>query len=132
MNNLTTLLKTKGQRITPARLTILEAFSKTREPLDADTVYKKLKRKINEATVYRTLTSFEKTGILKRVDLRKDSTYFEIADEHHHHIVCVGCNEIEDFENEVLEKQLEKIKSSKFRKIMEHSVELFGLCSKCA
>jgi len=129
------ILKEKGYKATPARLAILEVLSKNKLPMDAESIFKKLKnKKINEATVYRTLSSLEEGEILKRVDLRKNSAYFELNTEHHHHIVCTNCNELEDFENKEIEKVLEHIvlKSSKFKNIKEHSLELFGLCRACA
>ncbi len=138
------LLKEKGYKVTPARLAILEIFSKSKVPLSAEMAYKKLgkSKNINEVTVYRTLGAFEGSGILKRIDLRKDSVYFELADDHHHHIVCTNCNVVEDFENREIEKAIEKMWrrivdksprfSSKFKLIKEHSLELFGLCRKCA
>ncbi len=144
------VLKNAGYKVTPARLGILEIFSKTKSPLDAENVYKQLKKgrvsmdgtrhdfakskNINEVTVYRTLTSFTESGILKRIDLRKNSVHFELAKEHHHHIVCTKCDTVEDIENKELEKVLGKIvnKLSKFKRIKEHSLEFFGLCVKCA
>ena len=89
---------------------------------------------INEATVYRTLSSFEEKGIIKRVDLRKDSLYYELSSaHHHHHIVCTGCGTIEDFESCQIEKVSDKVlsQSSKFSIIKEHSLELFGVCNTC-
>ena len=129
------ILKENGYKITPARLAILEVFAKIKKPLNAEQVYKKLVSKnFDQATIYRTLTAFEKSGILKRIDLHKDSAHFELAQEHHHHIVCTNCNKVEDFENKEIEKVLRRIvgKSSKFKSIKEHSLELFGLCRMCA
>jgi len=135
------LLKEKGCKITPARLAILEIFSKTNLPLNAGGVCRKLSKvkgkRINEVTVYRTLFSFAEKGILQRVDLRKDSVYFELIRKHHHHIVCTSCETVEDFDNNEIEKVIEKAwgrivgKSSKFKNIKEHSLELFGVCVKC-
>ncbi len=135
------ILKTKGCKITTARLAILKIFSKSKNPLNAESVYKKLKRtqkNINEVTVYRTLSSFTDNGILKRIDLRKNSTYFELVSEHHHHIICMNCDAVEDFKNLEIEKALERIVGKlsqfthKFKSIQEHSLELFGLCRVCA
>lgn len=133
------LLKSSGYKATSARLAILDVFSKSRKPINAESVYKKLtSKKLDQATVYRTIISFEKSGILRRVDLRKDSVHYELADKHHHHIVCTSCDDLEDFENKEIEKAIEKIwerivgKSSKFKNINKHSLELFGLCVKCA
>ncbi|MEQ1500524.1 MAG: Fur family transcriptional regulator [Parcubacteria group bacterium] len=132
------ILKEKGYKATPARLAILDIFSKNKMPLNAEVIYKtilKIKklRKINEATIYRTLLSLEESGILKKINLRKDSSYFELNNDHHHHIVCTKCDEIEDFENQELEKIIGRVvgKSSKFKNIKEHSLELFGVCRMC-
>ncbi len=128
------LLKDNKYIITPTRLAVIETFCKNNRPIGAEFICKKLNGKINEATVYRTLSSFEKSGILRKVDLRKDSTYFELNNDHHHHIVCTKCGEIEDFkENIEIEKLLKKVvvDSKKFKSIEEHSLELFGLCRVC-
>jgi len=128
------ILKEKGLKCTPIRLSVIEIFLKNDKPISADFIFKKLKGGVDEVTVYRTLSSFEKCGIVKRVDLRKNSTYFELNNDHHHHIVCVNCGYIEDFiENIEIEKQLKNIvgKSIKFKNITEHSLELFGFCKAC-
>jgi len=128
------LLKEKGYKITPTRMAVLEIFLKNHKPICALYIYQKLNGKINEATVYRMLSAFEKSDILKKIDLKKDCAYFELNNDHHHHIVCTKCGEIEDFkENKDIEKILEKIveKSSKFKNIKERSLELFGFCKSC-
>ena len=134
MINYQILLKNLGFKITPTRLAILDVFDKNDKPIDANFIYKKLKEDINEVTIYRTLTSFEKSGILRKVDLRKDSIYFELNNDHHHHLICTKCGLIEDFrENKDIEKLLNQIveKSTKFKNIKEHSLELFGFCKMC-
>lgn len=132
---LETLLKNNGYKCTNARLSILKIFSENKKPLDAENITKNITEKnINEATIYRTLSAFEKSGILKRVYLRKESLYFELNNDHHHHIICTKCNLIEIFKDCEINKTLERIveKSSEFKNIKEHSFELFGLCKKCS
>jgi len=128
------ILREKGFKCTPTRLSIIEIFLNNSKPISADFIFNKLKKKIDEATVYRSLSSFEKSGILRRVDLRKEAIHFELNNDHHHHLVCVKCGIIEDFkENNEIEKILGRIveKSSRFKIINEHSLELFGVCSRC-
>jgi Fe2+ or Zn2+ uptake regulation protein len=128
------ILKNSNIRVTSSRVMILENFYKTKRPIRAEDVYLNLKNKLDEATVYRTLSSFEKNKIIRRVNLKKDSAYFELNNDHHHHIVCESCGKIEDFrENVEIEKILKKIVegSSNFKNINEHSLELFGLCNFC-
>lgn len=128
------ILKENDFKCTPSRLKIIDIFLKNDKPISAEYIYSKLKNDIDEATVYRTLSSFEKRGILRRVDLRKNSIHFELNDHHHHHIVCTNCGGVEDFEeNKEIEKLLVKVvqSSNKFKSITEHSLELFGLCKGC-
>jgi len=124
-----------GLKSTGPRMTILEALLNIKHPETVGEIFKRLKKnKIDLVTLYRTLASFEKNKLVKRVDLHKDAIYYELNLEHHHHIVCTSCNKMEDFENTEIEKVLKQIalKSTKFRNIKEHSLELFGLCKECA
>jgi Fur family ferric uptake transcriptional regulator len=128
------ILNEVGLKNTSPRVTILKTLSEIKKPETVQEIHKTLKKhKIDLVTLYRTLASFEKYKLVKRVDLHKDAVYYELNLEHHHHIVCTSCNKIEDFENTEIEKVLKQIasKSAKFKNIKEHSLELFGLCNTC-
>ena len=134
IEDLSNILKKSGFKVTPIRLAILKVFCHDCEPVNAEFIFKKLKKeKVNIVTIYRTLGSFELAGILKRVDLQKDSAYYEMAGHHHHHIVCTGCGLVEGFEDCNLDSLSKKVlhSSHKFNLITKHSLELFGLCKKC-
>lgn len=117
---------------TNPRLAVLEALSEIKHPETAQEIHKRLK-KVDLVTLYRTLTSFEEKQLVKRIDLHKEAIYYELNTDHHHHIVCIKCNEIEDFENSQIEKALVKIvkNSFKFKNVEKHSLELFGVCNTC-
>jgi Fur family ferric uptake transcriptional regulator len=128
------ILREAGLKSTSPRLAVLKILSEIKKPITAQELFKKLKKSdMDLVTLYRTLASFEEKGLLRRVDLQKDVIYYELNDEHHHHIVCTNCNKIEDFENREVERVLEKIakKSVNFGNIKNHSLELFGLCREC-
>ena len=131
--NFKNLLQNAKLKNTAPRLAVLKAFAENKYPATAQEIYKKIKN-VDLVTLYRTIASFEKTDLLKRVDLRQDAVYYELNTEHHHHLVCTNCNKIENFENEKVEKIIGEIfrKSDKFKNINEHSFELFGLCKVCA
>lgn len=132
------ILKEKGFKVTQTRLDILGIFSNDCKPINAEYIYKILKNKgINLVTIYRTLLSFEKTSILKRVDLHKESVYYElVGDHHHHHIICLQCKKISNFDgcnkdaNSLISKALKQNKD--FDSISHHSFDLFGICKKCS
>jgi len=130
------LLSKKKLKITKNRLAILSIFQKGCQLINAQFIYKSLKnKKIDLTTIYRSLLIFEKVGILKRVDLQQDSVFYELIDDHHHHIICLkckkvsnfnGCNQDADF---LIKKALKQNKN--FSSIFYHSFDLFGLCKKC-
>lgn len=128
------ILRESGLKATTPRVAILKVFAKNHLPINAEHIYQKVKISgINEATVYRTLLSFEEKNIIKRIDLRKDSLYYELAGHHHHHMICIECGTIEDFETckigSISKDLLEH--SKKFALIKDHSLELFGICKAC-
>lgn len=129
------VLKTHGLKATPAREHILDVFSRDCKPVNADYIIESIKDKvIDEVTIYRTLKSFEEKMIIKRVDLRKESVYYELSHNHHHHIVCTNCGTTESFDGCSIKPIVKKAlgKSVKFKNINEHSFELFGICRMCS
>jgi Fur family transcriptional regulator, ferric uptake regulator len=133
--NIKKQLKISGLKITSARLAVIGVFSNKCHPLSAENIYEKLKKsKIDLVTIYRTLISFERAGILRKVELHKDAQFYEINEDHHHHIICNSCGLIEELDGCNIERLISKIssKSSNFNIIKDHSLEFFGLCKKCA
>lgn len=130
------ILKNVGLKVTPAREHILRIFSACLcKPINADYLFERFKsQKINRVTIYRTLESLEQKNIIKRVDLRKGSAYYELVQHHHHHIICTNCGRTEGFEVCEIEKISKTVlkKSPLFDKINQHSLELFGLCTLCS
>ncbi len=128
-------LKKARLKTTPARKLILDIFSADCKPINAEFIYDKLKTKnIHQVTIYRTLASFERTGVIKKVDLRKGSVHYELTSHHHHHVVCTNCGKTEGFEMCDVEKISKDVlkKSLLFEVVNQHSLELFGLCKSCS
>jgi len=127
-------LKEKGLKNTPIREAILNVFSADCKPINAEYIFNKLKSKnINLVTIYRTLASLEKAGILRRIDMHKGSAYYELDLDHHHHLVCTNCGTVEEFKACDIEKTTRDIlKNSTFKSVDTHSLELFGICKKCS
>ncbi len=128
------ILNNAKLKSTTPRLLVLKALSDLKHPMTAQEIHKKFgKNKIDLVTLYRTLASFEENKLVKRVSFKKDAVYYELDVDHHHHIICKNCNKVEDFENTEIEKVLGEVirKSSKFKTIKDHALELFGVCNTC-
>ena len=126
------LLTTAHIRVTPKRLTLLSALSRTRQPSSAEMLHARV-GEMDLVTIYRNLQEFRKAGIVREVRFKDGIARYELSHSHHHHLVCTACGLIEELD--VCEGTLEKkaLQHSRcFEAISEHALEFFGLCKKCA
>lgn len=129
-------LRDAGLKVTLPRVKILQILeSSTTKHLSAEDVYKALidaDEDVGLATVYRVLTQFEGAGLVERHHFEGGSSIFELTStDHHDHIVCNGCGLVEEFFDQVIESQQEKIAEKYGFTITDHSMYLYGLCAAC-
>lgn len=135
MPNNQTDLKASGLKATLPRLKILEIFQNSEvRHLSAEDVYKVLLTEnmdVGLATVYRVLTQFEQAGLLHRNHFETGKAVFELnAGSHHDHLVCLDCGRVEEFYDEEIERRQSKIAQERGFDIAEHSLALYGHCTK--
>ncbi|MFC1488479.1 transcriptional repressor [Thermodesulfobacteriota bacterium] len=51
--------------------------------------------------------------------------------QHHDHMICTKCKKIVEFENEQLESLQEQIALSSGFHMLQHKMEIYGICSEC-
>lgn len=126
------LLQDNNLRITEPRLIILEKLFNIGEPVSIDALEKKINKKMDISTLYRSLKKMVDTGILYQTDFREGKAFFEYQRHHHHHIVCTSCG-IKESVDFCIEKEIKNIstKSKKFNIVKNHSLEFFSTCKKC-
>jgi Fe2+ or Zn2+ uptake regulation protein len=127
------ILNSRSQRITAPRLEILSILKSNHNPLTISEIHHRLtNKKIDLATVYRTINLFAELGIVYEIDFKDDFKRYELIYDrhHHHHIVCKKCKKVENVEACVLE-ELEKLLNKKGYTEISHSLEFFGVCGKC-
>jgi Fe2+ or Zn2+ uptake regulation protein len=122
-------------RETPARLALLNLLETSDKPIDVQTMIDYLEKNdlnTDPATVFRIVNMFTEKGLTKQIQLQEGKFRYELTDkEDHHHLVCTSCGDIQDISDcniEVLESHIEKKKNFK---VTSHSLEFFGICSKC-
>ncbi len=139
MNNATQVidyLKAKSLRVTDVRKAVIEIFHQAVTPLSIQEILdelKKIKLVPNKTTAYREIEFLLNHGIVQEIDFGEGLKRFELAsNEHHHHIICVKCRKVEDISiNQDLSLDEKRIAKEKKYKILNHSLEFFGICSKC-
>lgn len=128
-------LKDSGLKVTGPRLKILDLFETHAEKhMSAEDVYRLLLDEgidIGVATIYRVLTQFEQAGILLRHHFETGKAVYELNWGYHHHIVCVKCGKITEFQNEEIERMQDKIAEENGYEVVDHVLYMYGVCGDC-
>ena len=129
-------LKSAGLKVTLPRLKILEVLeSNSNLHLSAEDIYRILidqKEEVGVATIYRVLSQFEESGIVEKLNFENNQAVYELCGvEHHDHLVCVKCNKIIEFQDDIIEEHQIQIAKKYGFELTDHSLYLFGLCSDC-
>lgn len=129
--DLISILNEKSIRITPSKIDTLQVFFESKIPIGSKDILEKL-NSYNESTIFRNITKFKQTNILKEIDLNEGYKRYALVqrDHHHHYAKCQSCAEITQLDScniSPIEKELKK----KGFKIEAHSIEIFGICSNC-
>ena len=132
-------LKNSNYKLTGQRQAIMDVLiENSSKHLSADEIYKILSEKntgIGIATVYRTLSMFEKLKFVTRINLDDGCIRYQVSDfqaEHeHHHLICESCGCIQDIKDDQLEVLEKKVLAENGFHVYNHKVKLYGLCNKC-
>jgi Fur family transcriptional regulator, ferric uptake regulator len=82
---------------------------------------------VGMVTVYRTLDLLSEIGAVRRLDLGNGPRY-ELAEDHHHHLICESCGDVSEFEECPIDPRL--MQDLVFE-VRSHSVEIYGRCIDC-
>jgi Fur family ferric uptake transcriptional regulator len=116
-----------GYKATPQRLAILGAIAAEQHQRMEE--IRDRCPGVGLVTVYRTLGLFSELGVVRRLDLG-DGPRYELAEEHHHHLICERCGSVAEFEQCLLDPaRLPQIWSD--FEIRAHSLEVYGTCADC-
>jgi Fur family transcriptional regulator, ferric uptake regulator len=129
-------LRDAGYKLTTARLTVLNVLEQndghmtSTDVLDAVAA---VDSSIGRASVFRTLDLLTQLAIIRPtyIDSSLTPTYVMLPDGHHHHIVCVNCNRVIEFEDCGLSSLSKRLEAEFDVKLTGHLLEFFGLCSQC-
>lgn len=129
-------LRKAGLKVTIPRTKILEMLENSvGKHLSAEDIYKALLASGDElglATVYRVLTQFEAAGIIQRLNFEGGQAVFELNQgDHHDHLVCVKCNHVDEFVDELIEARQRAIAEQYGYQMTDHALNIFGLCKHC-
>ena len=127
------LIKKNNLSLTEPRKNILGFLLKNHGPFSVEEIHNGLGNKTCDlATVYRCMVQFESSSLVERRYLGDETLRYEYKDmnHHHHHIICRLCKSVAKVAHCHV-SEVEKIIRDKGYSDITHSLEFFGVCSKC-
>jgi Fur family transcriptional regulator, ferric uptake regulator len=126
-------IRKAGLKVTLPRVKILEILeSSDARHMTAEDVYRELLERGEEiglATVYRVLTQFVNAGLAVKHHFEGGQAVFELdRGNHHDHIVCQQCGQVEEFFDETIEQCQREIATKMGFEITDHSLIIYGRC----
>jgi Fur family peroxide stress response transcriptional regulator len=134
MESFERVCRAKGLRITHQRIEIFKALLKHTNHPTIEDVFDRVRRHLKTIsldTVYRTISTFEEYGLIRRVHHVDSATRLDVNISDHHHLVCKKCNEIEDFYWPDFDRLKPPKSISHWDQIEFKHVVMSGLCSNC-
>jgi Fur family ferric uptake transcriptional regulator len=128
------LLRSRGMRMTPQRIAIVEEIMGTPGYLLPSTVIARVTARVpgvSASTVYRTLERLEELGVLAHVHLEHGLGYHQVSSDTHAHLTCSACGQEQEVSQALLH-QLERSVEGEhgFRPDFTHH-PISGLCTSC-
>jgi len=133
------ILNQEGFRLTEQRQKILAIFRKTPEGehLSAEDIYQQLSdsgEKIGFSTIYRALHVMVNLGLIRELELAENRKFYELSGssvEQHHHLVCVRCGEVSEFEAQAITSAGSTEAVTRGFALLNCQFTVHGLCPAC-
>ena len=119
---------------TKQREAILDVFLRASGHITSDDLFKRVRDRhpnVGYTTVYRTMKLLCDAGLAAERHFDDGITRYEIAHEHHDHLVCVKCGKIIEFECAMIEDTQQVIAQRYGFRVLRHRHELYGHCDAC-
>ncbi len=123
-----------GLRLTPQRMEIFRELAAAADHPSADELHRRLLSKnptISLDTVYRTLHTFARQGIIHKVETAESQARFEVRKTHHHHLICRSCKDIVDFTWRDFDAAHLPDDVKDWGRIENRNAVIYGICRKC-
>ena len=134
MEGVRELFRKEGIKLTHQRLEVLNEISKADDHPSAEELYRRIRERlptISLDTIYRTLGTLERLGLISRVEVLDNESRFDPNTGVHHHLVCVLCKRVEDFSWPSFDRMKAPGEVEGWGRTMSSHVELRGICNAC-
>jgi Fur family transcriptional regulator, peroxide stress response regulator len=127
------MLKERNLSVTAQRAAVMEFLHGNTDHPCVDTIYERVRKRfpyISRATVYNTVKTLTRAGMLQEVLVQQDKTRVDSNVSRHHHFKCVRCGRIEDVPYDLL-TAAHVAEYAKGYRVEEVRVVMEGRCKRC-
>ena len=130
VQDFTSRCRREGLSLTHQRMAVYSRLAATAAHPTAEELYADIRREyptVSLATVYKTLETFERHGMVSKSRSTGEKARFDANLEPHHHLICKVCGKMEDvFETVTIPRQ-----SSPDFTVEDIRIDFRGICGKC-
>lgn len=125
------LRRTKQRQAIQDVLSILSGFSSAKEIHEA---LNSRGESVGLSTVYRNLVSLSDAKEVDTIRSEDGEVRYRLCDtgHHHHHLVCENCRRTVEIDSSAMENWAEDVAAKHGFSAVSHTIEIFGVCQKCA
>src|SRR5262245_48579800 len=131
-------LRAVGQRYTRGRQALIDVLARSGRPLAIPEVLA-ADPSIPQSSVYRNMTVLEQAGVVRKIQGADEFSRFELAEDlthHHHHLVCVSCGSVDDYDvpsrfERTMAKAIDAVAAETGFQAQWHRLDLVGVCARC-
>lgn len=126
--------RSKSLRMTHQRSEIFHALARNPGHPTVEKVFNQVRKRLKTIsldTVYRTILTFERNGLIKRIQILDNAARFDINISIHHHLVCARCKRVEDFYWPDFDQMKPPSTIDGWPELISKHVEIRGLCRTC-
>ena len=90
--------------------------------------------KISFSTIYRALHVMVQLGLLQELELAEGRKYYELNTpfmEQHHHLVCVHCGAVQEFEDAAMTQVGNSESAAHGFSLLNSQFTVYGICPNC-
>jgi Fe2+ or Zn2+ uptake regulation protein len=127
-------IREKGFRLTPQRVSILNALHSSGGHLSATGIYAIVHHStpgLTKPTVYRTLDFLVQNQLVRVTHSGNGKLVYELARHQHHHIVCHICGQEQEVSQSQMQAIYDHLEQVTGYRLTEDHLTFTGICSNC-
>lgn len=132
----TKYLTAKNCKKTSERYAILDFIYSEPGHFDMDSLYEEINKRnfrVSRATLYNTMQLLLDCKLVLKHQFGSNRSYYERSynNDLHCHLICTNCDMVEEYKDPELKDLVHSKKIKKFTSV-SYSLNVFGICNKCA